>query len=69
MLGTIKRRMKSEDEAFMRSLTFPQEELHKYTTAKWSGGYRWFSSPNVVCFEHYRRVLPESPKDKVAKQG
>jgi hypothetical protein len=43
------------DEAFLRSVIFPEEERRLYTSVPWCGGYRWFKSENVICFEHYRR--------------
>lgn len=46
---------KSSDDEFFRALIFPEEDRALFTTAKWSGGHRWFRSPNVVCIEHYRR--------------
>ena len=45
----------AEDEAFLRQLVLPEEDRAKYTSQPWSGEYRWFRSPNVVCLEHYRR--------------
>jgi hypothetical protein len=44
-----------EDEAFWRTLIFPEEERMALTSVSWNGGYRWFSSTNVVPIEHYRR--------------
>jgi len=35
-------------------MTLPQEDRHKFTSAPWSGGYRWFRT-NVTPIEHYRR--------------
>jgi hypothetical protein len=35
--------------------TFPEEDGHLYTTAPWTGGFRWFRSANVVPLEQYRR--------------
>jgi hypothetical protein len=45
---------KDEALAFLRELTIPEEDRFKYTTQPWTGEYRWFRSPNVVCLEHYR---------------
>ena len=45
-----------EDETFLRSLTRCEEDrrrLHPGTA--WSGGFRWFRSPNVIPIEKYRR--------------
>jgi hypothetical protein len=49
------------NEAFLRSIIFPEEDRHLYTSLPWCGGYRWFKSKNVVCIEHYRRLesLPQ----------
>lgn len=43
-----------EDEAFLRRLIRPEEDRRRYTIAPWSGGYRWFRSPNVVPIEQHR---------------
>jgi hypothetical protein len=48
-------RYTEEAEAFFRALIFSEEERHRYTTASWDGGYRWFESSNVVPIERYRR--------------
>jgi len=46
---------KDEALAFLRELTIPEEDRAKYTSQPWTGEYRWFRSPNVVCLEQYRR--------------
>jgi hypothetical protein len=39
----------SEGEAFLRQLVLPEEErCLRYPTMVWSGGFRWFRSPNVI---------------------
>ena len=43
-----------DDEVFMRTVIFPEEDRRLFTTAVWDGGFRWFRSPNVVCLQHYR---------------
>jgi hypothetical protein len=48
-------------EAFLRSVTFPSDELSRFTTATPVGGFRWFRSPNVVPIEKYRRPLVRPP--------
>jgi hypothetical protein len=58
------------DDAFLRSVTFPEEDRHLFTTAPWQGGYRWFRSPNVIPLERWkqrrqRRIQPDEP-DKAA---
>jgi hypothetical protein len=52
----IIRRYKPDDEAYRRQLTFAEEDRHRFTTAAWSGGYRWFKSANVTPIEYYRRL-------------
>jgi len=58
------RRHHPDDEAFRRQLTFAEEDRHKFTTAPWSGGYRWFRSPNVVPIEYWQRLKVEPPAGK-----
>ena len=44
-----------EDEhAFLRQFVIPEEDRHRFTSVQWSGEYRWFRSPNVVCIEKLR---------------
>jgi hypothetical protein len=46
-----------EAHAFARQVVLPEEERRRLFPAKtWSGGYRWFSSPNVICLEKYRHL-------------
>jgi hypothetical protein len=48
------------DHKFMRSAALPFEEClpsYKCGPVKWSGGYRWFRSPNVICLEKARLVV------------
>jgi len=45
-----------DEHSFARSITLPEEDRMKYTSARWEGGYRWFRSTNVVCLEKARRV-------------
>jgi hypothetical protein len=56
------------DEQFLKSVTFPEEERRLYTSVPWCGGYRWFRSGNVICFEHYIRVAEtnQSPHQKAS---
>jgi hypothetical protein len=44
-----------EDDQFWQALMPPEEDRAKYTTAPWTGGYRWFRSPDVICLERDRR--------------
>jgi hypothetical protein len=51
-----------EAEAFLRTIVPPEEERRLYTSAPWSGGFRWFKSENVIPIERYRRrQVPECP--------
>jgi hypothetical protein len=44
-----------EDEAFLRKLQRPEEELCAIRRlAPWKGEFRWFKSQNIVCLEKYR---------------
>jgi hypothetical protein len=54
------------DEAFLRKLVLPQEDCMRLGVS-WTGGYRWFRSPNVVCLEHYRRRNGGTPPIKWGK--
>jgi hypothetical protein len=45
----------SDETAFRRRFTFPEEERRRLTSAPWIGGFRWFRSHNVVDLESYRR--------------
>jgi hypothetical protein len=40
-----------EAEAFWRSVTFPADELARFTAAIPVGGFRWFRAPNVTPIE------------------
>ena len=44
-----------QEETFLRGLIIPEEDRHLFTTSTWSGGYRWFRSPDIVPIEHYKR--------------
>jgi hypothetical protein len=44
-----------DDETFMRSLTWCEEDRRRlHPGVAWNGGYRWFRSPNVIPLERYR---------------
>ena len=47
---------KREDgnEDFLRSVTFPEEDRHLFTTTPWRGGFRWFRSANILPLERWR---------------
>jgi hypothetical protein len=63
----IVKRYPEKDEAFLRSLMFPEEDRHRYIRAPWDGSFRWFRASNVICLEHYRRAPdPAEPKTKPA---
>ena len=49
-----------EDHELLRQCVIPEEDRAKYTSAKWSGEYRWFRSPNIVCLEKVRRLKAAS---------
>jgi hypothetical protein len=53
MNGNVRR--EDDDEAFLRRLTFPEEDRALFTSVPWRGGFRWFRSPNVICLERERR--------------
>jgi hypothetical protein len=65
VLGTMItiRRYSEGDEKQLRELIFPEEDRRLYTSTRWTGGFRWYRTSNVVCFEHYRR-LPATPISK-----
>jgi hypothetical protein len=48
-----------EDETFLRRLVLPEEDRRRLYPASrpWTGGYRWFRSPNVIPLEQARRRL------------
>jgi len=48
---------RESDEAFLRSMTFPEEDRRMLTAAPWNGEFRWFRSPNVIPFERYKRLV------------
>jgi len=55
-MAALVRRYTKATEDFNRKFTWPQEDLHKFTSALWSGGYRWFRT-NVTPIEYYRRPI------------
>jgi hypothetical protein len=44
-----------QETEFLRTITFPEEDRARWTARAWSGGYRWFRSPNVIPIEQFRR--------------
>ena len=62
--------MSEDDEAFMRSVVVPEEDLAKYRPSwPWRGEFRWFRSPNIVCLEHYRRQNSNGPTRTVGRSN
>jgi hypothetical protein len=58
----MEKRFSVREEAFYRKLILPEEDKDELTPPR--GGFRWFKSENIICFEHYRR--PESPPQRKA---
>jgi hypothetical protein len=56
-----------EDEDWLRQWTVPEEDRRKHTSLPWTGGYRWFRSPNVVPIEQWpkKRVSTTTPAPKI----
>ena len=52
----VVRRYSEKNEAFLRSVVFPEEDRRLFTTAPWSGGFRWFKSSNVTPIEYWMRL-------------
>jgi hypothetical protein len=55
--------VRDDDEAFFRSVMLPEEDRRRLTSAPWSGGFRWFRSPNVIDLEKYRRRGSSTAKE------
>jgi hypothetical protein len=55
---------KDPREEFLQNYTWPEEDRHLFTSAPWSGGYRWFRSSNVVPLERYRRAKQPQAEEK-----
>ena len=49
------------DEGFLQTLVWPEEDRSRFTTACWTGGYRWFKSANIVCIEKHPRRPSRPP--------
>jgi hypothetical protein len=56
------------EHELLRQLTIPEEDRARYTSAKWSGEYRWFRSPNVICIEKARLLLRSRPNKGIEAQ-
>lgn len=52
-MDATQRRTEDED-TFWRRLILPEED-HLRMGKPWTGGYRWFRSPNVVPLEQWRK--------------
>jgi hypothetical protein len=50
------RRYSPQSEAFLRQIAIAEEDRRLFTAAPWSGGFRWFRSPNVVPIEYWQRL-------------
>jgi hypothetical protein len=48
------RARQTDDDAFLRTFVFPEEDRPLLTTTRWRGEYRWFRSPNVIPLERHR---------------
>jgi hypothetical protein len=49
-----------DDDLLLRSLILCEEDRRRLSpTTPWTGGYRWFKSPNVIDLEAYRRRSAE----------
>jgi hypothetical protein len=60
------KRYTPEDERFLRQVVIPEEDRALFTTAPWTGEYRWFRSANVEPVEHWRRVKVDAEGRPVA---
>ena len=50
-------------EEFMRMIHWPEEDRPHFTRRPYTGGYRWFRSPNIVCLEQARATRKTEPSD------
>jgi hypothetical protein len=63
-MSITQRHVENEDEdVFWRKLVLPEED-HLRMGKPWTGGYRWFRSPNVVPIEQARKKRDNSVKTK-----
>ena len=58
----ILKRYSLQDESFLRSVVFAEEDRHLFTTAPWRGEYRWFRSANVTPIESWQRIEVGEPE-------
>jgi hypothetical protein len=54
----------TEDEAFLRTLVLPEEERRRFTSVPYTGGWRWFKSPNVVDLVAYRAKTKDKDREQ-----
>jgi hypothetical protein len=66
-LVSVTQRQTEDEETFWRKLILPEEE-HLRMGKPWTGGYRWFRSPNVVPIEQWRKQ-PERRRTPAPKIG
>jgi hypothetical protein len=55
-----------DEHAWLRQFVIPEEDRHLFTTIKWSGEYRWFRSPNIVCLEKVRLIRQQQAQQATA---
>jgi hypothetical protein len=55
----------ADEETFLRHLVPPEEDRSLYRMPPWTGGFRWFRSPNVVCLEKARRLRDSHDPDRL----
>jgi hypothetical protein len=49
-----------DDDAFLQQLIISEEDRRRlFPRTTWTGGYRWFRSPNVIPLERYRKFSEE----------
>jgi hypothetical protein len=51
---SVTQRQVEDEDVFWRKLVLPEED-HLRMGKPWTGGYRWFRSPNVVPIEQARK--------------
>jgi hypothetical protein len=55
--------LKDPDDEFMRKIHFAEEDRRHFTRLPYTGGYRWFRSPNIVPIEQARATRKTEPSD------
>ena len=51
-----------DDDLLLRRLIPCEEDKRRlFPTMTWTGGYRWFRSPNVIDLEAYRNRVKDQP--------